>query len=77
MMDELTISDRAGYNRGQPFNVKIGAGQVIKGFVDPRFPYLHTPVAVGGMEENETTDRQDMTAGRRVFWTCALARRGR
>ncbi|RBQ81915.1 hypothetical protein VDGD_06027 [Verticillium dahliae] len=32
MMDELTISDRAGYNRGQPFNVKIGAGQVIKGW---------------------------------------------
>lgn len=24
----------AGYNRGQPFSVKIGSGQVIKGFVD-------------------------------------------
>ncbi|KAG7131276.1 FK506-binding protein 2 like [Verticillium longisporum] len=33
----------ASYNRGQPFNVKIGAGQVIKGSVDPRFPYLHPP----------------------------------
>ncbi|KAM0329303.1 hypothetical protein ACHAQA_004608 [Verticillium albo-atrum] len=29
----------ASYNRGQPFNVKIGAGQVIKGFVDPLAPF--------------------------------------